>query len=50
MCQINLSLALGLYQYKNHPFPIQQQNGRPAFFNEYFQQYDPVIKSKKKVL
>ncbi len=45
MYQVNLSLALGLYQYKNyHPFPIQKHDDRSAFFNEYFRQHDPVIK------
>ncbi len=42
MCQINLSLALGLYQYKS-PLPLQQKYGRSDFFNEYFRQHHPVI-------
>jgi hypothetical protein len=45
MCQVNLSLALGLYQYKNYPFAIQKHDGRSALFNEYFRQHYPVIKS-----
>jgi len=42
MYQINLSLAIGLYQYRHHPIPVQQQDGRLAFFNEYVRQNYPV--------
>ncbi len=48
MCQINLSLALGLYQYKNHLVPLQHQDARLALFDEYFRQHYLVIKSKKR--
>jgi hypothetical protein len=43
MCQINLSMALSLYQYKSYPFPDQQQHGRPALSNGYLRQNYPVI-------
>ena len=43
MCQMNSSLARSLKQYKKHPFPLQQQDGRLDFFNEYLQQHYPVI-------
>ncbi len=43
MCQMNPTLARSLKQYKNHPVPLQQQDGQLAFFNEYLRQHYPVI-------
>jgi hypothetical protein len=43
MCQINLSLALGVDQNRNHLVPIYQQDGRFNSFNEYIRQHYPVI-------
>lgn len=43
MCQINFSFTIGLHQNKNHPIPLQQQDDRLPFVNEYYRQHFPVI-------
>jgi len=43
MCQINLSVALGVSQYRYHSFPLRQQDGRLVLLNDYHRQHYPVM-------
>ncbi|CAF0737601.1 unnamed protein product [Adineta steineri] len=42
MCQLNLSLVHGASRYKNHQYPIQEQDETLVPINEYFQQHHPI--------